>query len=198
MSQLVQAHSPKQISTVTRSTASEIETVWTDLHRRSVIENGREIAFRRGEMPTEAERERALTAITEVRRSLSSPVTIDEIEASVRLLSAGLKAPANVDVEALAEAYSMALVDCRSAALRKATRMLMSGKAEGYSKTFMPSAPELSELCQKIERTALAAASLTERLLALPEEREREVFSEEHCAAMRERIANLAKSMRAL
>lgn len=81
-----------------------------------------------------------------------------------------LKIQPGIDEEAAAEAYAMALEDAKSGVLKLATRNLIKGEApSGFSKVFMPTAPELAVYCRDLEAYLTMLADRTEELLDLPE-----------------------------
>lgn len=188
----VTAASSRSMTTSTQpSQTSRLEGMFESLQARIVKDHSRlPTAFRRGSYPSIAERTEASAIVAFVRSSLSVAADIDDVKKAVRLLRGGMKAPAGVDAEGVAEAYAMALEDAKSAALGLAVKNLIMGKApDSFSKTFMPSAPELAAYCEYIERHWLSVAVLTERMLALPEEPEPEPpLSDEQMAERREQI----------
>jgi negative regulator of replication initiation len=138
--------------------------------------------------------EAATASINAARSALSVVATSADIAKGIRLLSGGLKVNGNMDAEAVAEAYMYSMEGVKRAVFDKAVRTLLRrGAPEKMSKTFLPSAPELLDYCDQIERDAKAMVVLTERLLALPEMKMPEPMSEENCQAMRQKIAQLAK-----
>jgi len=95
--------------------------------------------------------------------------TEGEVIDAIGLLSSGLKVSGHVSGAGIGIAYAMALSDVPSQILKQATKNLLTGKAEGMDRTFMPSAPDLLAYCEKLHRDCLALCISTERLLALPE-----------------------------
>jgi hypothetical protein len=179
----------------TTSTTSSLEASFQNLNSRIVKDRvGLPMAFRAGNYPSSEEQAAVTDSIAAARSALQAVATPAEIAKFIRLLSGGLKVNGNMDAEAVAEAYMFALDGVKRAVLDKAVRTLLRrGAPESMSKTFMPSAPDLLAYCDQIERDALAMVVLTERLLALPEERLPEPIPEEQCQAMRQKIALLAK-----
>lgn len=177
---------------------SKPEDVFSDLRARLILyPNGLPKAFAHGKAPTDRDRAAITELVATIRRSLSREADFNEIGEQVRFLQGGLKLQAGVDAAGIVGAYGMALDGVKLAPLKKAVLLLIRGKApDAYSKTFVPSSAELLAYCEQIERDAHALATSMERLLDLPNEVREEPMSEEHCRAMREKIAQLARPKR--
>lgn len=195
MSSIARIPSAAQPVSHPTSTTSLLEANFEDLNSRIVKDRvGLPAAFRSGTYPTDEERRRATAAIEASRSALSVVAEPADIAKAVRLLAGGRKVSGNMDPEAMAEAYMFALDGVKKAVLDKAVRMILRrGAPASIAKTFMPSTDDLLEFCDQIERDVRAMVILTERLLALPEERLPEQMTETHCQSMREKIAALGK-----
>lgn len=154
---------------------------------------GLAIGFPAGKSPSNEERTALSEHIRAVRQALDTVVTEDEVKDAISLLTSGLKLSGQVSGSGIGRAYALVLSDVPSAILKQAIKNLLTGKAEGMDRTFMPSAPDLLGYCEKLHRDCLALCSSTERLLSLPEAEPEEPISEEQRQAMRQKIAQLAK-----
>jgi len=135
-----------------------------------------------------------MEAISGVRLAMDTVATDDEILEAIDMLSAGLKVSGQVNGRGIGKVYSLVMADAPSAVLTRAVRDLVTGKAEGMDKTFMPSAPELREYLDRVKRDWLAMATMTERMLSLPEQpAPPEPMTEDQLMRRRERIAALAR-----
>ena len=202
------------MSNVTRiPNAGAVRTTSTPASRTSLLQSGFETllarankapgtagiatSFPAGMSPSNEERTALGETIAAVRQAMAVEATENEIKDAIGLLTSGLKLSGQVSGHGVGLAYTMVLSEVPSAILKQAVKALLTGKAEGMDRTFMPSAPDLLAYCEKLQRDWLAMATMTERLLALPEQPDRpEPMSEEHCRAMREKIALLARPKR--
>lgn len=134
--------------------------------------------------------------IRSVRSGLSVPAATSDIEKCVRLLIGGMKMQAGVDEEAVAEAFSMALEDAKGPVLKLAVKNLIQGKApDRFSKTFLPSAPELSSYCRELEKYLSMLCDATAGLLCLPEASPpRSEMTEAERDARRQEVSQAAKN----
>lgn len=121
--------------------------------------------------------------------------TEDEVTHAVALLSSGLKVSGRIDGGNVGLAYAMVLADVPGVILKQAVKAILTGKAEGMDRTFMPSAPDLLAYCEKLQRDLAAKVKMVEKMLSLPElpeHRDEEPVNPE----MQERLAKLAQRVR--
>lgn len=118
-----------------------------------------------------------------------APASVDDIATFVANLHANFNAPALDDVPAKArgKGYLIALEGAPAFALEEAYGRLLRGTA-GLSSTFMPTAPELRALIDKITLPARAHVTQLRRLLEAGVERE---ISDEERAAVAARFKTL-------
>lgn len=198
------------MSNVTRlPNAGPVKTTSTPASRTSLLQGGYEsllsraikapntaglaIGFPAGMSPSNEERTALSEHIRIMRQDLDTVVTEDEVKDAIGLLTSGLKLSGQASGAGIGRAYALVLSEVPSVILIKAVKNLLTGKAEGMDRTFMPSAPDLLAYCEKLHRDALALCTVTERLLSLPEAPASEPIPEEQCQAMRQKIALLAK-----
>ncbi|ALE03427.1 hypothetical protein [Bartonella ancashensis] len=104
-----------------------------------------------------------------VLKILDEKATKEELSTMFQLLSGALKHQSTADAKATAAAYLLSLDGISHWALKTATRDIMRGKAEGLSRTFMPSAPELYAYCDKLERDIRGCVEYVFKALEKPE-----------------------------
>ena len=92
------------------------------------------------------------------------------------LLSGGMRLPRDIDGESAAKSYMIALSGFSSFAIMQSVLLIIRGKAEGFNKTFMPTAPELAAFCEHIEKTEWLKIDHVERLLRAGEEEQNDVL----------------------
>ena len=92
------------------------------------------------------------------------------------LLSGGMRLPRDIDGESAAKSYMIALSGFSSFAIMQSVLLIIRGKAEGFNKTFMPTAPELAAFCEHIEKTEWLKIDTVERLLRAGEEEQNDVL----------------------
>ena len=92
------------------------------------------------------------------------------------LLSGGMRLPRDLDGESAAKSYMIALSGFSSFAIMQSVLLIIRGKAEGFNKTFMPTAPELAAFCEHIEKTEWLKIDHVERLLRAGEEEPNDVL----------------------
>ena len=92
------------------------------------------------------------------------------------LLSGGMRLPRDIDGESAAKSYMIALSGFSSVAIMQSVLLIIRGKAEGFNKTFMPTAPELAAFCEHIEKTEWLKIDTVERLLRAGEEEQNDVL----------------------
>ncbi|VEJ45245.1 Uncharacterised protein [Bartonella vinsonii] len=76
-----------------------------------------------------------------------------------------MRVPANTDSKAVVLSYGMLLDRISSYALKKGVEDIVTGQANGISKTFMPTCGELLAYCQSIENTLLSKAGSVRRAI---------------------------------
>ena len=92
------------------------------------------------------------------------------------LLSGGMRLPRDLDGESAAKSYMIALSGFSSFAIMQSVLLIIRGKAEGFNKTFMPTAPELAAFCEHIEKTEWLKIDTVERLLRAGEEEQNDAL----------------------
>ena len=86
------------------------------------------------------------------------------------VLSGGMKLAREMDGESAAKSYMLALSGRSSFAIYQSVFNIIRGKAEGFNKTFMPTAPELASYCEQLEASEWLKIDHVERLLRAEEE----------------------------
>ena len=108
--------------------------------------------------------------IAKARDELAIPASGEEIMEQFLLLSGGMKLPREMDGESAAKSYMLALSGRSSFAIYQSVLNIIRGKAEGFNKTFMPTAPELATYCEQLEASEWLKIDHVERLLRAEEE----------------------------
>ncbi|EJF91658.1 hypothetical protein [Bartonella tamiae] len=108
--------------------------------------------------------------LKEAQQLLLLPATVDEIAEQFSLLSGAMRLPKDMDSNSTAKAYMIALEGYSSFAVRKSVVDIIKGKAKGFNRTFMPSAPELSLYCESLEQSEHLKIKTVERIINAPEE----------------------------
>ena len=126
--------------------------------------------FKAGKKPTNAQIATIRHTLEEAKNTLLKKARSDEIMDQFLLLSGGMRLPRDLDGESAAKSYMIALSGFSSFAIMQSVLLIIRGKAEGFNKTFMPTAPELAAFCEYIEKTEWLKIDTVERLLRAGEE----------------------------
>lgn len=126
--------------------------------------------FKAGKKPTNAQIATIRHTLEETKTTLLKKARSDEIMDQFLLLSGGMRLPRDLDGESAAKSYMIALSGFSSFAIMQSVLLIIRGKAEGFNKTFMPTAPELAAFCEHIEKTEWLKIDHVERLLRAGEE----------------------------
>ena len=126
--------------------------------------------FKAGKKPTNAQIATIRHTVEETKTTLLKKARSDEIMDQFLLLSGGMRLPRDIDGESAAKSYMIALSGFSSFAIMQSVLLIIRGKAEGFNKTFMPTAPELAAFCEHIEKTEWLKIDHVERLLRAGEE----------------------------
>ncbi|QHJ84246.1 MAG: hypothetical protein [Caudoviricetes sp.] len=132
--------------------------------------------FKAGKKPTNAQIATIRHTLEEAKNTLLKKARSDEIMDQFLLLSGGMRLPRDIDGESAAKSYMIALSGISSFAIRQSVLLIIRGKAEGFNKTFMPTAPELAAFCEHIEKTEWLKIDHVERLLRAGEEEPNDVL----------------------
>ena len=132
--------------------------------------------FKAGEKPTCAQIATIRHTLEEAKNTLLKKARSDEIMDQFLLLSGGMRLPRDLDGESAAKSYMIALSGFSSFAIMQSVLLIIRGKAEGFNKTFMPTAPELAAFCEHIEKTEWLKIDHVERLLRAGEEEQNDVL----------------------
>ena len=138
---------------------------------------------------TKAEKAMIGGMVERAEKYLSTSATADEITAQFLLLSGAMRLPKDMDSTSTAQAYMIALSGISSFAIRQSVFLIICGKAEGFNKTFMPTAPELAVFCRELEKNERERIKTAERLLEAEEE------PAAHVVISDERFAELGKTI---
>lgn len=136
---------------------------------------------------------KTLNVASQAKELLSSPATESEIMEQFLLISGGMRLPKDMDNSSAAKAYLFAMSGFSSWAIRQSVASIIKGKAEGFSKTFMPAAPELAEYCEKLEYEIKWRADYIEKAMNAPEEKTVERISDERRAELEKQIFQAGK-----
>lgn len=82
---------------------------------------------------------------------LADKATIEELSKVFRMLSSAMITINNVNTDNMCDAYLLALSGYSSWAIKKMLSNYLKGKTDSKDKRFLPSAPELSVHCDKLE-----------------------------------------------
>ncbi|WLT08086.1 hypothetical protein RAM19_08275 [Bartonella apihabitans] len=126
--------------------------------------------FKVGKKPTNAQIATIRHTLEDAKNTLLTKARSDEIMDQFLLLSGGMRLPRDLDGESAAKSYMIALSGFSSFAIMQSVLLIIRGKAEGFNKTFMPTAPELAAFCEHIEKTEWLKIDTVERLLRAGEE----------------------------
>lgn len=132
--------------------------------------------FKAGKKPTNAQIATIRHTLEEAKNTLLKKARSDEIMDQFLLLSGGMRLPRDIDGESAAKSYMIALSGFCSFAIMQSVLLIIRGKAEGFNKTFMPTAPELAAFCEHIEKTEWLKIDHVERLLRAGEEEPNDVL----------------------
>ena len=132
--------------------------------------------FKAGKKPTNAQIATIRHTLEEAKNTLLKKARSDEIMDQFLLLSGGMRLPRDLDGESAAKSYMIALSGFCSFAIMQSVLLIIRGKAEGFNKTFMPTAPELAAFCEHIEKTEWLKIDHVERLLRAGEEEPNDVL----------------------
>ena len=132
--------------------------------------------FKAGKKPTNAQIATIRHTLEEAKNTLLKKARSDEIMDQFLLLSGGMRLPRDLDGESAAKSYMVALSGFSSFAIMQSVLLIIRGKAEGFNKTFMPTAPELAAFCEHIEKTEWLKIDHVERLLRAGEEEQNDVL----------------------
>ena len=132
--------------------------------------------FKAGKKPTNAQIATIRHTLEEAKNTLLKKARSDEIMDQFLLLSGGMRLPRDLDGESAAKSYMIALSGFCSFAIMQSVLLIIRGKAEGFNKTFMPTAPELAAFCEHIEKTEWLKIDHVERLLRAGEEEQNDVL----------------------
>ena len=132
--------------------------------------------FKAGKKPTNAQIATIRHTLEDAKNTLLKKARSDEIMDQFLLLSGGMRLPRDLDGESAAKSYMIALSGFCSFAIMQSVLLIIRGKAEGFNKTFMPSAPELAAFCEHIEKTEWLKIDTVERLLRAGEEEQNDVL----------------------
>ena len=165
----------EKMQTVTVTTDQQLEKWQTQFERtrlRSMLDKleqrinpGFPITFKDGMKLYDGEMSMINNAIFDANKYLLTPATADEIADQFSLLSGGMRLPKDMDSTSAAQAYTIALSGISSFAIRQSVFLIIRGKAEGFNKTFMPTAPELAAFCRKLEENEWENIKGAERLI---------------------------------
>lgn len=132
--------------------------------------------FKAGKKPTNAQIATIRHTLEDAKNTLLKKARSDEIMDQFLLLSGGMRLPRDIDGESAAKSYMIALSGFSSFAIMQSVLLIIRGKAEGFNKTFMPTAPELAAFCEHIEKTEWLKIDHVERLLRAGEEEPNDVL----------------------
>ncbi|MBI0141275.1 hypothetical protein H3U94_10380 [Bartonella sp. W8125] len=132
--------------------------------------------FKAGKKPTNAQIATIRHTLEDAKNTLLKKARSDEIMNQFLLLSGGMRLPRDLDGESAAKSYMIALSGFSSFAIMQSVLLIIRGKAEGFNKTFMPTAPELAAFCEHIEKTEWLKIDTVERLLRAGEEEQNDVL----------------------
>ena len=165
----------EKMQTVTVTTDQQLEKWQTQFERtrlRSMLDKleqrinpGFPITFKDGVKLYDGEISIINNAIFDANKYLLTPATADEIADQFSLLSGGMRLPKDMDSTSAAQAYTIALSGISSFAIRQSVFLIIRGKAEGFNKTFMPTAPELAAFCRELEKNERENIKGAERLI---------------------------------
>lgn len=126
--------------------------------------------FRAGAKPTTEQIANTLVLIADTRDLLSLRATPADVAKIFALLAGGMAARKGDEAAISAQAYTDALAHRSSWAIGEAYSRIIEGEAKEFSQTFLPTAPELSQFCKKIEENMRAKLDRIEAILDAPEE----------------------------
>lgn len=132
--------------------------------------------FKAGKKPTNAQIATIRHTLEDAKNTLLKKARSDEIMDQFLLLSGGMRLPRDIDGESAAKSYMIALSGFSSFAIMQSVLLIIRGKAEGFNKTFMPTAPELAAFCEHLEKTEWLKIDHVERLLRAGEEEPNDVL----------------------
>lgn len=176
---------------------SRLSEASTSLRARILLDQWRlPAAYESGKSPSADEKAEITATIAGIRSGLSREVGTEDLRQSIRILVGGMKTSPGMEAKSVAAAYMMALDGVPSAVLNLAVKNLNNGKApDRFSKTFLPTAPELASYCDELEKHLTLLADTTERLLTLPEASpQAPEMTDEEAAERRKQIQSLVMS----
>ncbi|ENN94571.1 phage terminase large subunit GpA2, partial [Bartonella vinsonii subsp. berkhoffii str. Tweed] len=145
-----------------------------------MISPGYPLTLKTGSTLTKQEEEQTLDACNRLETLLSVKASVEQIEKASFLLSS-MRVPANTDAKAVVLSYGMLLDRISAYALKKGVEDIVTGQANGISKTFMPTCGELLAYCQTIENTLLSKAGSVRRAIENTREKAlKETTAREH------------------
>ena len=138
-------------------------------------------SFRDGKGLTHAERADIEAAVAAIDRLLEQTIQVDRTEAvetAAEMLFSNFKASRKyrdedeqkADDQRVYDGFLIALCGASAAALQEAVRRLIRGKAQGLSKTFVPTSAELADLVDRVTAEWTSPRYRLERILKLDEE----------------------------
>ncbi|RCL03035.1 MAG: hypothetical protein JSC189_000445 [Candidatus Tokpelaia sp. JSC189] len=95
-------------------------------------------------------------------------------------------------MKVMASVYKMVMNGFPYEILRIAIEDIIFGRADGLSKTFIPSTAELRQYCENLEQQVRASVSYAKKLLTTPEEPDRSQVK----LVSTERMAELLESLK--